>query len=144
MCDPGTSGSHDDPQGDESDDDSEGEESEAGDDDPVIEDNGGEGDSVRPDGLAAPNFDEGEDDPITPTEPEDSPGHDEEWSYLFMFFSNVHSGSPKKTLKGFPHLISAIRTSSARSHTPQLIRHLQLRKAPPVALCNLWSVKLLK
>ncbi|CAL1158689.1 unnamed protein product, partial [Cladocopium goreaui] len=60
----GTSGSHDDPQGDESDDeeagDSEGEESEAGDDDPVVEDNGGEGDPVRPDGLAEPNFDAGE------------------------------------------------------------------------------------
>jgi len=109
MCDPGTSGSHDDPQGDESDDeeagDSEGEESEAGDDDPVVEDNGGEGDPVRPDGLAEPNFDAGEDEPITPTEPEDSPDDDEEWSYLFMFFSNVQSGSPKKTLKGFPHLV---------------------------------------
>ena len=83
MCGPGSSASLDDPAGDDDDDDetSEGEESEAGDDDPAVEDNGEEADPVRPDDLAMPNFDEGVDEPITPTEPEDS-HDDEEWSYF--------------------------------------------------------------
>ena len=49
-----------------------------------VEDNGGENDPVRPDGFAEPTCDKGEDEPITPTEPEDSPGDDEEWSSFYV------------------------------------------------------------
>lgn len=47
-----------------------------------VEDNGGENDPVRPDGFAEPTCDK--DEPITPTEPEDSPGDDEEWSSFYV------------------------------------------------------------